>query len=448
MTASYGAAVTGNEEGGLKTAPSGPTQQQWYQVYPFYTGFDNACQNAIYLLPPGWGAYGGTVQAFTIPLLYGGPSGALPAAIGNDDFTLTFSGPKNPPYTPANVTVQVTITGKNAWNCAAAARQTLMNNFTSFLLALEASATLVPGGIQTVVAQVADWMPAPLAETLFWRYSLSSGFYPNTIPYVDVRPGMRLRVDAEATQFVNPGAPQNGYVAGSRLAFSVGSMQASGGARVVTFDPLLGAIKAPTVTPPSQQPSMNGKAPGGTAVASGAFDLQPSGGARAYWRLLFPSSVPSPYEPGDVSIGDNVVLLGAPTLAALNQATSDYPNKIDTSGNPPNVYVTFLGRALAAPEIEVFLTLVNGPRWLEWVPIGTTFANIIERFSPLPMSPSQRLIGNNGFMRPSTASPSGQATVQVALTVDDRATSSTLAALPPAMFDLPLIAGDSITLNV
>jgi hypothetical protein len=444
MSAPDGSRGKGGPAGGARAAAPSPTRLQTYQVYPFYSATDGADGADVYLLPPGWTTYGGTVQSFAIALLNDGPEqGPLPQPIGNDDFRLELQGPAKPPYTQGNVNAQVTITGKTAWSTAPAARQTLMDNFTSFLLAIEASDALIPSGVQRIAAQVADWMPAPLAETLFWRYSLSSGRYAGTIPYVDVLPGMRLRLDAESSQFVDPGAPQNAYVAGSRLAFPVGSTPGSDGSRTVSFDALLASIKAPTVAPPPGQPQGSGASPAG--VASGALDLEPTGGARGYWRLLYPASVPSPYAPGDVSIGDNVVLLGAATLAALDQATAGYP-MADTSGDPPNVYLTFLGRALAAPEIPVFVALGNGPRSLEWVPVGTTVANILERFGPLPLSPTQTVLG--GLLRLSTASPIGSPTVPVTLTVSDPATGSSLTALPPSMFDLPLIAGDGVTVNI
>jgi hypothetical protein len=425
-------------------ALAAPGQNNKYQVYPFYSGSDSACTNAIYLLPPSWKAYGQAFAPFTIPLLYGGPSDALPAAVSTGDFTVAFTATGKAPYNQGNVNVTVTI-GANAWACAPATRQTLRQNFTGLLLALEAGGALVAGGVQVVASQIAECIPAPLAETLFWRYSLSPGTDGLTAPYVDLRPGMRLRVDGEVSQFVNPGSPQNGYVGASSMSFQLGSAGAGDGPRTVSFEPLLGAIRAPTVSPPTTTPVVTGPSPAGTAVAAGALDLEPTGGQRAYWRLLYPASVPSPLDPGDVAIRDNVTLLGAPSLAELEKATADYPKSLDTSDNPPNVYVTFLGRALAVPEIGVFITLGTGPRWLEWVPLGTTLANIVERFTPLPLSPTQTAV--SGFQRPTFAAPNPQPTAPVSFTVTDPA-GNAMTALPPAMFDVPLIAGDSVVLNV
>jgi hypothetical protein len=458
-------------------APAGPGQNNQFQVYPFYTGTDKACTNAIFLLPPSF-QYG-TPFNWPVPKnppwngpalspsssspypapVYTGPAGQLPppVAVGNanaPDFALTFwSSAKAGAYNQGNVTAVITI-GANAWTCAAATRQLFMQSFTAFLEAVEAletSGDLVPGAARLVGGQIADWMPAPLGETLFWRYSLSAGMYQNTIPYVDVRPGMRLSVDGEISQFVNPGAPQNAYVAGPQVSFAAGSTGAAGAGapRLLSFDALLGAIKAPTVAPPSNPQPPQGTSPTATAVAAGAVDLEPTGGARPYWRLIYPASVPSPLDPGNVEITDNVVLLGAPTIAALEAATAAYP-KLDPGGTPANVYLTFLGRALPVPAIPIFLTLRNVFPVVEWVPVGTTLANVVERYIPLPLGPSQfsqANIGVTGFNRPTSASPSGGPTARLDLTLTDAVTGTTLIALPPAIFDLPLIAGDGIALQ-
>jgi hypothetical protein len=470
--------VTGDTVAEAAQGPPGPGQNNLYQVYPFYAGTDSACTNAIFLLPPSFkygtafnwpvptsGPWNGPAlepaSAAPPPLypapVYTGPAGQLPppVTVGNanaPDFALTFwSSAKAGAYNQGNVTAVITI-GANAWTCAAATRQLFMQSFTAFLEAVEAletSGDLVPGAARLVGGRIADWMPAPLAETLFWRYSLSAGTYQNTIPFVDVRPGMRLSVDGEISQFVNPGAPQNAYVAGPQVSFAVGSTGAAGtGApRLLSFDALLGAIKAPTVAPPSNPQPPQGTSPTATAVAAGAVDLEPTGGTRPYWRLIYPASIPSPLDPGNVEITDNVVLLGAPTIAALEAATAAYP-KLDAGGTPANVYLTFLGRALPVPAIPIFLTLRNIPV-VEWVPVGTTLANVVERYIPLPLAVPQGSQSNIAvtFNRPTSASPVGGTTVRVDVTLTDAVTKVTLVALPPAIFDLPLIAGDGITLN-
>jgi hypothetical protein len=428
----------------------GPSQNQSFQIYPFFTGTDKACTNAVYLLPPSFKYAAGFPDGpITIPLLYARQSDALPPGIApNPDFALAFTSTAKAPFTQANVSVQITIAPANIWACAAKTRQTLMQNFTAFLVAVEAletAGTLVPGAARIVGSQIADTMPAPLAETLFWRYSLSPGLYPGTIPYVDIRPGMRLRVDGAISQFVDPGAPQNGYVAGSRLTFPVGSTGsgAAGSPRVLSFDALLGGINSPHIAARKRGSAQHTATPVATAVAAGAADLEPAGGTRPYWRLIYPPAIPSPFDAGDTSITDNVVLLGAPTIAALEAATQKYP-ALDPGGATPNLYLAFLGRALPVPEIPVFTTFgSSGPRQLEWVSVGTTLANLIERFFALPLDPGSNVFG--GLKRPISGPP--PSTVSCGLTVKDPG-GTTLTALPPGIFDLPLIAGDGVTLTV
>jgi hypothetical protein len=287
---------------------------------------------------------------------------------------------------------------------------------------------------------IADQMPAPLIESLFWRYSVSPGTYANTLPYVDLRPGMRLRVDAAVSQFVDPGAPQNSYVAGARLYFPVGSTAPAGGsgARLMSFDALLATIKAPTVQPDPQAQTASA-----AAGAASAYDLAPTGGARPYWRMIYPASVPSPFSPGDLAISDNAVLLGAPSLATLQAATIAYPNVTGPSLTG-TVCVAFLGRSLVVPEIPVFVTVRNVTS-MQWMAVGSTLANLVEQFTQLPLSTSQSVL--SGFQRPTAFSPSGGATAPVTLT-STAPNGTSLAALSPEMFDLPLIAGDGITLTV
>jgi len=432
-----GSAPAANRAGADLAA--GPVQNNNFQVYPFFTGTDGAGQNAVYLLPPSF-KYGSGFQAFAVPLLYTGSSSQLPApAAGNADFTMAWAGPGKAPFTQANVSVAITITGVNAWSAAPATRQTLMANFTAFLLAVEALETggaLLPGSAARIASMIADQLPAPLVETLFWRYGLSAGTYPKTIPYVDLRPGMRLRVDPAVSQFVNPGARQNSYVAGPRLYFPIGSSAAAPTTpRPLNFDGLLATIKAPTVQP---GPTSTGSAAAG---AAGALDLPPVGGARPYWRLIYPPAVPSPFAAGDLAITDNVVLLGASSRAALEAATASYPDL--AGGSPANVAVAFLGRSLVVPEIPVFVTAL-GSTSVQWVAVGSTLANVIEQFSALPLPAPQSVFT---MQRPTAFSPNQSTTASLVLNYTDPS-GSNLPALSPAMFDLPLIAGDRITLSV
>jgi hypothetical protein len=413
-----------------------PVQNSNYQIFPFFTGTDNGCPNgATFLLPPQF-TYGTNPQPIVVQmklLWLGGDKTYTPPA--NADFTFaTVPDPTqpSPPRTQANTLVQITLNAANMWKCAAAARAQLMANFTAFLQAiettLELNGFLIPGATYRIGQAIADWLPAPPLETLFYRFSLSQGFASGTVPYVDIRPGMQLRLDTQASQFISPQSPLNGYVSNDSLSIIVGSVPGPNGSRLVGFDPFLSTIKSPNITGASSSP----------IIAGGTIDLQPTAGARTYWRLFYPPGISAPTAPGDLAIKDNVVLVGAATLSDLNTATKSYP-AIGSGGTPPTISVVFLGRATAVPQIPITI-VQNQMNALQYVPIGTTIANVVERFSPLPIDPSQslpvtvkrRMVGVSGVnVAPFVGSPP----------------SGGLIAIPAAMWDVPLISGDIVTIN-
>jgi hypothetical protein len=407
-----------------------PGQNGSYQVFPFFSGTDAGAANAVYLLPPAF-TYAQPVS-LTVPLLYNGSSaGPLPAGYQNADFAIAFAPLQPGPLTSGNVGVNITLKSNNMWMAAATPRAGLMGNFVDFLQQIEtqfeAVGLIIPGGTLRIRQQIADAIPAPPLETLFYRYSLSPGFAAGTVPYVDIRPGMQLRVETQSSQFLTPSSPLNGYVSSGRFPFLINSVPGPNGTRLVSFDPFLGTIKAPTVSGGATSP----------VVAGGLIDLEPASGARTYWRLFYPPSVSSPAKSGDLNINDNVTLVGASTLAQLNAATTAYPNMV-TAGASPNVYVLFLGRALAVPEIPIWITTGGGLTTYQYVPLGTTIANIVERFSIVPLSVQSK--GLVSVTRTTTATSAGTSPIQI-FTLDQQV------ALLPAVFDVPLIAGDNVTLK-
>lgn len=411
-----------------------PTSNNNYQIFPLFTGTDSACTNAVYLLPPMF-TYGQQIQ-FTIPQLYIGTGGGT---YSNTDFQIQLISGQS---------VQITITGTNAWACAASARSALMSNFTDFLQNIETqfelTGMLVPGATFRIGQQIADWIPAPLGETLFYRYSVSSGFAMGTVPCVDVRPGMRLRVETQVSQYITAASPLNGYVGSGRFSFLVSSVP-GGGSRVVAFDPFLGTIRTPAINPPIPSP----------AVAGGLLDLQSASAPQKYWRLFYPPSVPRSSQPGDLASNDNTTLVGAQTLAQLNAATASYPQS-----SPPSVSTIFLGRAIAIPEIPIWLT-VQTPSGnviqtvLEYIPIGTTLNNLIERFTVPPLNPRQ-LATIPPVSTPLASvsritfatSTSAQSPLSMATVGGISWYTQSVASVTTAMLDLPLIAGDVVTLTV
>ena len=379
----------------------------------------------MFLLPPTFTYAQPTV--LTIGFLYGG-GGTLPAGYENADFKLAFVQTQSGTPSQATVGLSVTLKANNMWKAAPAARAALGASFVDFLQQIEAqfelAGTIIPGGTFRIGQQLADAIPAPPLETLFYRYSLSPGLAPKTTPCIDLRPGMQLRVETQTSQFLAPSSPLNGYVSSGRFNFVLNSMPSASGARLVTFDPFLGTIRAPSVGGAAQP-----------VIAGGLVDLEPVSGARTYWRLFYPQTVASPAQPGDLSVGGNVTLLGAPTLAQLNAATTAYPN-LQSTGTPPNVYAIFLGRALAIPEIPIWIT-ARGLTTFQYVPVGTTLAHVIERFTLVPLSTQSPGVA---VTRTTSANSSGASAGFTFFTQN-------LSAMPPAMFDVPLIAGDGVTLT-
>jgi hypothetical protein len=428
-----------------------------YQVSPSSIGADTG------LLPQAGGISSGQPITFVIPLLYTGGSSYQSYQYSNSSFQFQLTqgnyGPTGTSLIFANITIQ-----GNAWGTN---RGALMEDFTDFLENIETQfelkGILVAGATFRIGQQIADCLPAPLAETLFYRYSLSSGFAPGTLPYVDIRPGMRLRVETQASQYLTPTSPLNGYVGSGCFSYLIGSTPAGNGGRVVTFDPFLSTIKSPMINPPVTPPS----------VAGGVIDLQGNYAAQKYWRLFYPQSLAAPSQSGDLNLNDNVALVGAQTLAQLNAATNSFPQPVSQ-----NVYTIFLGRAIAVPEIPIWLNIqtlqnTNGTTSnplagtpvqtvLQYVPVGTTLANLIERFTVLPLdlrllpaAPSSipalpvlsvARVLNAPFIPPPAQGANAAYSAPVIGNLYWQTQS--LPSVPTVMFDVPLIAGDIVTIAI
>jgi hypothetical protein len=406
-----------------------PVSNTNYQVYPFFEGTDKACTNAVYFLPPSF-TYGEAIN-FSIPLLFGGTEMPTTPTYGNDDFVFTMQKQGSGAPSQSNVLVNITLTGTNMWKCASSARVLLMENFVGFLQEVEArfelTGYLIPGATYRIGQWIADRMVAPLAETLFYRYSLSTGFQSGTTCYVNVQPGMQLRLETEASQYLTPGGTMNGYVSGGRFPYVISSVSAGSGPRTVTLDAFLGTINSPTITGATTSP----------VVAGGVIDTAPVGSARAYCRLFYPSTMAAPSQPGSTATMTNVTMISAQTLAQLNGATAAYPACTE-GGSPPNVCTVFMGRAIAVPEVPVWIT-ARGQTQLQYVSVGTTIANIIERFTMLPLNTGKLQMA---MLRLFT-NPADGSTTQTSVTLFTQG----LAAISSSMLDLPLIAADGITLT-
>lgn len=408
-----------------------------YQVFPSFIDKNLTTSPTPFLMPPTFSvpqgqnvAVGSSIVVSISNLL---PGTATPPPYTNNDFQ----------FSVMNGAVQIIIVGTgNVWCADSTARTALMGNFTDLLQNLETTyelaGQLVPGATYIIGQALADTIPAPLMETLFYRYSLSTGFAPQVNKayparaFVDVRPGMRLRVENSSSEYVSPGSPLNGYVGNGRCEYLVGATATGGAARVVTFDAFLGTVKAPAVNGGTTTPA---------ATSGGLLDLQAAGSGRTYMRLFYPSSVNAPGLPGSLSNTGNPALVGAQTLSMMNQATQNYPtwNQTPPSGTSPNNCIIFLGRAAVVPEIQVFVTIRNMTSAM-WVPVGTTLSNIAQRFTALTPT-------NGWAVLPVQIQRLNSLFPGTPVGVDTRNNQPTTGAVPANMFDVPLIAGDLLTFS-
>lgn len=362
-------------------------QSSSYQVDATYWGNDQTHASLPYLIPPG-ARYGADIKV-TIGNLFQNPfptptpdqlaalRDALGRAAGNADFALTWSGrdPLNlkSPDDADKVTITITIKAANAWKVGPAARQALAASYADIYTQVEALElgikALIPGGAEVVAQRIAEALPVALDEVLFYRAGLNPGFGLGNSPFVDLQPGMRLRVDLAANQFVSPGSPLNGLVGSGQFFFAINRDNSQ---RIV-FDTFLSAISAPQSPPPTS-----------IATASGVIDLQAAGAARRYYRLFYPTQLPAPTAPGDARLTRNVTLVGADTLADLRAATSAYTQTGDLAAIGARVVaVGFRGRAIAVPEIGVYINRQVGGdlRYssLAYVPVGTTLRQLLDQ---------------------------------------------------------------------
>jgi hypothetical protein len=360
-----------------KPGDSGPTApSNRYRVYSTFTGSDQVAAETPYLIAPK--TRFNTEIAVSIDSLYQVPPSGPPTQpnIENADFELVWSPANLAQVQPDDldeVRALITIKNNNSWKVAAAARQALRANFADFCRRVEALELnvrmLIAGGSAVIIQRVAEALPLPINDLLAYHAGFNPGFGLNSSPYVDLQPGMRLRVDFAANQFVAPGSPLNGLVGTGQSFFAIGR---DSDQRIV-FDTFLSAIAAPETTAPLDQ-----------ATASGVIDLQTA--ARRYYRLFYPTQLPPTAAPGDGRLTRNVLLVGADTRADLEAATTAYTERGEiataSAGNLPIIAVGFRGRASIVPEIGVYVNrrvdnlTHNG---LIYVPVGTTLRQFLDQ---------------------------------------------------------------------
>lgn len=225
---------------------------------------------------------------------------------------------------------------------------------------------LKPGALALVRYIVARGLPLTFTETLYYSY----GFNPAD-GYVNIQPGMRLRIDYQGHQMIGPD-PQdkylNGFVGTGSGYYDVGSYLygSSGNILKTGFDSFLNLITRYTVD------SNEGGAGGIVDVTGNEYRCP-------YYRLFYPSEFTSSDSAGAVGVTNNVAVFGADSYTDLETATNIYLKNGNFYG-ASGISTFFRGRVVIVPEILCFMQ--STPLY---VPVGTTIRQLVERFTSLPM---------------------------------------------------------------
>jgi hypothetical protein len=344
---------------------------------------------------------------------------ALPVTVG----VFTVQKGSAGPYLPFQI---VAAGGANSGIWDFSANRTVRADFDNLLLKLE-SLGLKSGRLPLIRGWLAQALPQTFAETLYLRH----GFDPIN-RYVDVTPGMRLRIDFEAHQAVDPAASAlNGFVgAGSSTADIVLAPSTQYGV-VTAIDPFLSSLQGFAV-------------PAAQGGAGGVADLR-SVAQAPYWRLLYPQSFTSSDDVGSVGTQENVVLVGAASWSDLVAATTSYLS--NRTVPPPSMF--FRGRATVVPQLPVYL---QGER--QFVTLGTTVRHLLSGLGPVPwLSGGKISFLPNQYARSWTplsgGSPPAWAVGVWAAVRFDGAGGGTYGTYADTLdsFDLPVLAGDMLSLQ-
>nr|WP_295870553.1 hypothetical protein [uncultured Chitinophaga sp.] len=373
-------------------------------------------------------------QAIT---LYLPELGATAGALGTTPITAgPFSiAPSGVAALPYKLTIAAS---EEAWSFnTVAIRPLLQQDYVAFLKAVEKPAAdgslpgATPYGISLVQSAIACALPQTFAELLYYNFGFSTATTAGA-GYIDLRPGMILRVTA--SDYINiPGSVPswiNGYGPGAPLDFEIGSYLAGANWRT-GFDAFLSTLSslgALGVTTPALSSGYT------QAGLAGAVDLYYPQFIQPFYRLYIPSSINTAWGQGTNSTQSNFTLVAAASYTALQQ-TNVIPS------TTPTAY--FRGRTTVQVMIRV---MVNGVERL--TPVGTSVGNLLEQLNMRPAATSGAL-GNLRIYRSVTpaitgTSPSGSLGPLLELRIDWNGLSTYAMGNGLTALSIPLLPGDQI----
>lgn len=223
------------------------------------------------------------------------------------------------------------------------------------------------GAITLLQRRIAERLALPYDRLLYYYYGFT---IDGQFSYLDLHPGMRLRIDFQNYQFVQASdqTARRGFTGTGSTYVQLASYsrkkkgdQGDTYHQVLGFDPFLSQLQTEGVLDIA------------TAGAGGLFDLLKAENRKAAYRLFFPLNPATGPGPERVT-----TIVGADSLSDLNAATANF---IQNASTPPEPGISFFfrGRTSITPEIQVFVR-----DQATYVPVGTTLRQLMQRFDDIP----------------------------------------------------------------
>ncbi len=226
--------------------------------------------------------------------------------------------------------------------------------FDDLISQIEDKKGLSPGGLRLLQNRIAERLPLEYNDLLYYHYGWD---IPNN--YIDLHPGMRLRVDFQSYQFVHATEQKakKGFVGSGSIHIPINSYTGDDGAQYVGFGPFLSRLQADNRGYLSED------------GAGGLIDLVKVGSRKQFFRMFYPNQ-PIPATAPERSV----------TIVGAN-LRKDLPYDIPVTGSGDLISFFFRDKAMVIPEIQVFV----GNREV-YVPVGTTLRQLIEQYANIPVA--------------------------------------------------------------
>ncbi len=183
--------------------------------------------------------------------------------------------------------------------------------------------------------------------------------------YLDLQPGMRLRIDFQNYQFVQASDPTalRGFAGSGGFYININSYtnpENDDPSQLLGFGPFISRLQSENGI------DLN------TMGAGGVLDLLKTGNRKAFYRLVFPNQLESGTDPER-----SVTIIGADDLESLDSGTTNFIYGDTQASNSISFF--FRGKATIVPEIQVYVS--EQP---VYVPVGTTIRQLIEMYDYIP----------------------------------------------------------------